>query len=488
MTEKFRTEAELVKFVETLIGKSVEELLPESMIGNKRGKGFIGQVLEAGGFGYDLNSRQEPDIKGIDGNDYEVKSTGYKWVRNGKEVSAKERVPLTMINFHLDVYGGFKDSNVYDQIQNILFLLYEYKVDQTDLERVISNYYIYKFNDISEKDKLIIEKDWHFIIDKIKGGKAHELSEADTMYLGACPKGRNRLDTTTQPFSEEMAMRRAYSFKTKYVTDLLRTKVFHKFNSREEFIKDLDLLKDNSFEDIILNTFKPYKGKSLSDIDKILGKPVQRKGNKQFIKSYVSQMLKIEESNYNHIEEFEKADIEIKTIRLTKSKKIKESMSFPSFDFREVASEEWESSQIRDFFSSKKFLFVVFEEKNIKNQDYVFKGVKLWNMPVNDIENEVFEVWTKTHEILNGELVLKIKNNRVFNNFPGMSENRVSHVRSHGTNRKDTNPLPISTKIVVSSDDGSLTDKSYFKEHDFTKQCFWLNSSYILSVISSITQ
>lgn len=34
-----------------------------------------------------------------------------------------------------------------------------------------------------------IEEDWNLIIKKIRDGKAHEISEADTMYLGACTKG-----------------------------------------------------------------------------------------------------------------------------------------------------------------------------------------------------------------------------------------------------------------------------------------------------------
>ena len=36
--------------------------------------------------------------------------------------------------------------------------------------------------------KIIID-DYNQINEKIKQGKAHELSEGDTMYLGACTKG-----------------------------------------------------------------------------------------------------------------------------------------------------------------------------------------------------------------------------------------------------------------------------------------------------------
>ena len=39
-----------------------------------------------------------------------------------------------------------------------------------------------------EQDIKIIEHDFEVIVEKIRNGKAHELSEGDTLYLGAAPK------------------------------------------------------------------------------------------------------------------------------------------------------------------------------------------------------------------------------------------------------------------------------------------------------------
>ena len=55
-----------------------------------------------------------------------------------------------------------------------------------------------------------IEKDWNLIIQKIRNGQAHEISEADTMYLGACSKGANSLSLRKQPFNDIPAMQRAF--------------------------------------------------------------------------------------------------------------------------------------------------------------------------------------------------------------------------------------------------------------------------------------
>ena len=65
------------------------------------------------------------------------------------------------------------------------------------------------------------KKDWNKIVEKIKKGKAHELSESDTCYLGACTKGANNTSLRSQPFSEEPAMQRAFSFKSQFMKKLL---------------------------------------------------------------------------------------------------------------------------------------------------------------------------------------------------------------------------------------------------------------------------
>lgn len=42
-----------------------------------------------------------------------------------------------------------------------------------------------------EEDLAIIEHDWKTIMRKVRAGRAHELSEGDTLYLAACTKGAN---------------------------------------------------------------------------------------------------------------------------------------------------------------------------------------------------------------------------------------------------------------------------------------------------------
>lgn len=39
----------------------------------------------------------------------------------------------------------------------------------------------------------VIQSDWEKIVNKVKIGEAHNLSEGDTLYLGACTKGSTAL-------------------------------------------------------------------------------------------------------------------------------------------------------------------------------------------------------------------------------------------------------------------------------------------------------
>ena len=59
----------------------------------------------------------------------------------------------------------------------------------------------------------------------------------------------------------------------------------------------------------------------------------------------------------NHAEEFEKASIAVKTIRIGKNDKIKESMSFPTFRFKELIEEEWEDSTFGNYLRETRFHF-----------------------------------------------------------------------------------------------------------------------------------
>ena len=146
-----------------------------------------------------------------------------------------------------------------------------------------------------------------------------------------------------------------------------------------------------------------------------------------------------------------------KTIRVQKNGSIKESMSFPTFDFIELSQEEeWEESELYNYLAPTKFMFVIFQER--EDGQYVFDRVMFWNIPNDDLE-EVGRVWKRTVDTIKNGVVLTPTSRGVSNNLPKQSESNVAHVRPHGKDASDKLPLP----------DGTM----------MTKQCFWLNNTYI---------
>lgn len=63
---------------------------------------------------------------------------------------------------------------------------------------------------------------------QLKDGNMHLISEGDTAYLGACTKGRDSSDTIVQPFSNEKAMKRAFSIKKAFMSELLQEYTYEK--------------------------------------------------------------------------------------------------------------------------------------------------------------------------------------------------------------------------------------------------------------------
>ena len=197
------------------------------------------------------NSDSEPDFMpaGI-----ELKVTPYKKIKNGK-LSAKERLVLNIIDFETEYKNEFKSSHFWyknNKVQ-ILWYLWETNKDKKDLKITHE-----KMLELSNSEDLKqIEEDWNFIINKIRAGKAHELSEADTMYLGACTKGANKNSLRKQPFSEIMAMQRAFCLKTSYMTALVR-KYIGNYSDVEKILKGSSQL----FEDYVKNIIDKHIGKS----------------------------------------------------------------------------------------------------------------------------------------------------------------------------------------------------------------------------------
>lgn len=412
----------------------------------KRNKGNLGQIIEERFFHYACNNDARPDFHeaGV-----ELKVTPYKIGANGK-LSAKERLILTMIDYFSVVNEEFETSHMWNKARLILLIYYLYEKEiPINLDYRID--YAKLFSP-PEQDIKIIKHDFEVIVEKIRAGKAHELSEGDTMYLGAATKASTSQDRRMQPFSDEPAKPRAFSFKNSYMTYVLNTYIVPGKDTYEPIMQSEST---DSFEDYVVQRIDKYCGESVSELCDMFEINIEKKPkNLEALLAY--RMLGIKG---NHAEEFEKANIVVKTIRIGKNNKIKESMSFPTFKFKELIEEEWEDSTFGNYLRETRFLFVVY--KFDENDVLRLRGCQFWNIPYADLEEDVRTVWERTKTVLQEGLQVTVVNGVQRNNFPKATENRVSHVRPHAQNANDTYELP----------DG----------RQFPKQCFWLNNTYILS-------
>jgi DNA mismatch repair protein MutH len=420
----------IVKHAKLLTGKSLSDLVTLPPNAEKTGsRGKLGNLVEQ--FFFDL----PVTTSGIDFRDakLELKTTGLLKRASGG-YKAKERLVLTMINYKNIVSETWESSIFLEKckLMLILFYLYENDVSPADYKFVLDPL----LYEIEKHDLQIIKRDWEIIREKVLNGKAHEISEGDTFYLGACRKGSGGPGEKPreQPFSDVRAKSRAFSFKPSYVNTLIA--------GDDVAGRNIEVSDTKSFEDATSEKFAKYVGMSIQDISQHVGYEKSSVNHKGFLKDLSTRILA---GGGNKVPELEKAGIEMKTVRLSKSGTPRESMSFPGFKFDEILKQDWEQSSFFEKLESK-FLFVVFRE----DTDGVERLVKVqyWNMPFSD-RIEAKRVWEDTKKRVGKDA----------RNLPKISESQVAHVRPKARNSSDTLLSP--------------------QGHNVVKQCFWLNASYV---------
>lgn len=438
-------------------------------VNNPRYKGGMGHLIEKYYFEYELNSDQEPDFPkaGV-----ELKVTPYEIGKKGG-FSAGERLVITMIDYKNAVEETFLTSHVYNKSR--LTLLIHYLRDR-NLSKI--NYpinYVTLFSP-PEEDLKIIQQDYAKIISKIKDGRAHELSEGDTMYLGACTKGSTAAKSLVfqeyyAPYMK--APKRAFCFKQSYMTRILNQYVLEKVITYDSIVKDVKQLEHQTFDQLIQSKINEYIGKTATELCEKFNVNL---ASKNAYSTLAYRMLGVKS---NQAEEFIKANIEVKAVRMKQDGSIKESISFPAFKFLEFAEEEWEESTFYNTVGSKRYLFVVYK---FNGKDFVLMGCQLWNMPYEDLEEARIGWEAIQHRICNGvTFIKKMKKNKVDfiieNDIPGINSHPIIHIRPHSNKRYYV--LNTGEVIGENPNDGDLLPDGQI----MTRQCFWLNSSYITDVL-----
>lgn len=456
----------IFNYSKQLVNRCLRDFVPDA--DEHKGKGGLGQLVEELFFKYDINSRQEADFAFVNA---ELKCTPLKKSAKNEDLLIKERLACSMINYTEDWNKSFEQSHFYRKclIMLIMFYLHQSNVSKLDLHFLFA--VLWK---IPEKDLLIIRKDYETIISKIRNGKAETLSEGDTMYLGACRKGQKGDSLMVQHGSDIGAPRRAWSLKTTYMRIVLdevkKNNVdgaYCNYDIKPTELEELisvDELKSHSVDDVLKGRFAPYVGLGYSEICKKLDiNPITAKSKYFVIANAIASNKKI--GNVNLSEEFVKSGLTMKTIRINKNGKIKESMSFENIDYQEVYDcDEWTDSRLYELFTSR-FMFVIFKETdnllsllNGKTEsEYKLDKVAFWTMPQADL-NVAMQYWENIRQCVKDDHISP-------EYFWGIKDNRDFHVRPKATLAKDMVDTPNGTKAK--------------------KYCYWFNAKYVKNIIDN---
>lgn len=473
--ERYAAHLEGMTFEDVLaLGIEPENYNPKNY-GDKQYKGGMGNLIEERYFGYAANSDEEPDFKeaGV-----ELKATPIDMKKNG-DPSAGERLVLTMIPYDRPIAGDFFDSHLWKKCKLILLVFYNRDKNVGSYDQQITHV---KMFTPPKEDLRIIAEDYNTIVSYIQSGRADELSEGLTTYLGAATKGATAASSWVPqyyPFIDEngkvvhrQAKKRAFSFKRQYMDYVLHRYVLGEASELEKILAP-GSLEHETFEQHITNLINSFVGMSDQELAAHFNMPYT--GNKAQWNQLVFRILGIKG---NQAEEFVKAGITVKTVRIEENGRIKENVSLPPFKFKELAQETWETSRLREYFEETRFFFVAFKKYDGK---YQLAGSVFWNMPVSDIEGDLKRCWAEAQSTIRSgvEILPETRGTgvRYMNNLPGESRNPISHVRPHASQ--------AAYRFLDGTEVGS-PDKNANELPDgrwMTTQSFWLNREYIQSIL-----
>lgn len=548
MQSNYNTKEKVHKRALEAIGKTLGAIDIKNTM-NVKNKSYPGNVIEQIWYNIRANNYAEPDFPeaGIELKvtplDKQIKKVEKQEVT---KFIAGERLVLNKINYQNEYGKSFEQSSFWHKNKLIELVQYyrrdvshkkkistgEMNEDKTKFQVLYANLLsmtnLEDFNlpkdtviEIPDKDLEIIKQDWNIISEFINSNQAHQLSEGLTNYLGACTKSATGENFTKQKHTDIPAKPRAYSFKSKFINELINSHIVGQDHTEavNSIVKDVSELESKTLDEIIISRFIPYYGMKQSELMKELGIKVKmgnlKNINNMIIRGILNLPTTAEEVTS---EEIEKAEISLKTITLRKGqpKEHFKFMGIPSFI--NLVNESWDTSSVYNFLERKKFLLLVFNDFNKRKpgsssyeknpEKIIFIGAKFWNMPVTDIDGAVKRVWeTEIAKLKDGvELTFNRCLNtkiEITNNFikPSLEdilhlrpdaqvaqykEQYIEEVENHGVLRKklmnNSRKLPSFAKWINRPE----SEKENFTDDYITKQAWWLSKEYIYEQIKDL--
>jgi DNA mismatch repair protein MutH len=436
----------ILEFAMPLTGKTLRDFLQDderdAVMENRANKGDLGNLVEKYYFRINPGNSPQPDFPkaGVELKTTAVEPKSKRALRkipiDASKYQAKERLKLASINYHTIDKETWQSNSVFKKCRNILLLVSLYDSEASVYDRkFVAEPFLWQ---IPKKDIEIIQRDWEIIHDKVREGKAQDISCTDTYYLEATTSGSGKFKS--QPYSNEPAKERSFALKASYVTAaMLETAKY--VRGLEPILGEHDL--PNDLENIIVNRANIQAGKTVDELLGTIGLGIGE--SKQRLSLLSNRILGFQS---RRAEELVKAGIEMKSVNLRSNGTPQQDISFPAFSYTDIVKEDWEDSTFKQKLDCK-ILFMVYQTDT--RGICRFKEARFWNMPQDDLE-EAHRVWEETKR--------RISNDDA-NNLPKKDFSVVAHVRNHGRTSRPEHRVPSPTN-------GMLPVKG-----------FWLNQKYV---------
>ncbi len=439
----------ILEKAQELEGLSLRDIDQKGWLKNTSNKGAIGNMIQEDFFGIPANSKREADFNfhGI-----ELKVTPIKR-KKCEGFSSKERLVLGMINYMNDYSIPFEESLPNKKTKSTLLIFYLYEENTPAEQFIILKSVMFQ---LPVEDTPQVKIDYNVIIDKIKEGEAHEISESQQVYLSACTKGKGRgRDFVNQPFSEIKAKSRAYSYKVGYMSAY-----FRRLMSPSD-IEHVLVPRQQTFSEMVEETFGKYLGKTDKEIRRIIdySKSVNTKG-------YLANLTNClfgdhTNSKVHQTQEFMKEGYALKIVTKRLDKNNNQDMAFPNIDFYEILYDPFEESSWYGRFVETKYIVAIWCE--VEEKQYVLERFTYW-VPTEEFINQAANIYHHIKNMMiNDTLVAynigKTKHQAWEDNLPKKGKYTPFQVRPKGSGES----------VIFTLPNGKL----------FKKKCFMIDKEYI---------
>jgi DNA mismatch repair endonuclease MutH len=408
------------------------------MVSSAKSKGGAGAILEHY-FGIVPNTAQRPDFEAAG-----VELKVCPLVMDGERPRrVKERTSVTMIDFMALEHETWETASVRAKIAKVLFVFYEWRPDTP-----IEEFRVRAVRLWSPPARLLpfMKRDWLVVWRKNHEGKAELISESDGLILGAATKGATG-GTRPQPNSPIPAPSRAWSLKPS-LTGVIFSQT--QGDDTEDALVARLGAEGADPVDALLGGLELLVGRTVRGVATERGVKVSTSAKDR---AQTAMRLALGLRARVLPTELEALGLELKFVPVGPHAEPFEAMSFPAFDPRELAGEEWEDS---DMLRRVQNMLIVPLYRERRKRDLLEQQVCRpfrWAAQREELATMRHE-WEEYRErVAAGRADAPLRE----------SETRILHVRPHGRDGADRVQAPGGVEVA--------------------RMCFWLNREFVRELV-----